>query len=219
MLPSYILGTHPALPAVEQEFQQALFWTAIGQKMDCSRATATNSTLEWYRRLALNKTGRYSFWLPTSVALLIADVKSNEPSDRLFRLCSLLGFYYQVQDDYIDCFGSSNKEEDEDCSDIATGRANYGIRERRHVESVKAIYAKLGVKERYSQLEQELRKDISALISDLACSACSALFVPDDKDLSDHLSEELLSEGHSQRTGPKGEYRDGVSEFDLCQML
>ncbi|CDW59027.1 polyprenyl synt and ABC tran domain containing pr otein, partial [Trichuris trichiura] len=119
MLPSYILGTHPALPAVEQEFQQ---------------------------------------------------------------------------DDYIDCFNSGNKEEDEDCSDIATGKvtwplitalemlspnscqwnnlwANYGIQKRSHVEHVKAIYAKLGVKEKYSQLERELRKDISALISDLACSA------------------------------------------------
>uniref|UniRef100_A0A5S6QQ95 Farnesyl pyrophosphate synthase n=1 Tax=Trichuris muris TaxID=70415 RepID=A0A5S6QQ95_TRIMR len=181
VLPSYILGTHPALPAVEREFQQALFWTAVGQKMDGSRATPSNSTQEWYRCLTLNKTGRYSFWLPTKVALLISGTKAVEETDRLFRLCSLLGFYYQVQDDYIDCFSSINNEEDEMCNDIATGKvtwplitaleslspksslwnklwSSYGIQELGHVESVKSIYVKL------------------AVINDLTCSAVRSVF-------------------------------------------
>ncbi|KAJ0751397.1 Farnesyl pyrophosphate synthase 2 [Helianthus annuus] len=76
-----------------------LITTLVGEK-DLSKYS-----LSIHRRIVQYKTAYYSFYLPVACALLM----SGEDLDKHEEVKNVLvemGTYFQVQDDYLDCFGA-----------------------------------------------------------------------------------------------------------------
>jgi farnesyl diphosphate synthase len=78
--------------------------TNTGQSFD---GRAVDFTYDCYRLIVENKTSHYTVWLPYMVGMLASQ---KVPADKLAaeslrKLFMELGFYFQVQDDYLDVYG------------------------------------------------------------------------------------------------------------------
>lgn len=90
-------------------FNEVEFQTASGQMLDLITTHVGEKDLSKYslsihRRIVQYKTAYYSFYLPVACALLM----SGENLDNHLLVKDILiemGTYFQVQDDYLDCFG------------------------------------------------------------------------------------------------------------------
>ncbi|KAL3820852.1 hypothetical protein ACJIZ3_006757 [Penstemon smallii] len=90
-------------------FNEVEFQTASGQMIDLITTIEGEKDLSKYslplhRRIVQYKTAYYSFYLPVACALLMA----GENLDNHVNVKDVLidmGIYFQVQDDYLDCFG------------------------------------------------------------------------------------------------------------------
>jgi farnesyl diphosphate synthase len=52
------------------------------------------------------KTAFYSFYLPVALAMRMAGVTNQASYDLALHILLPLGEYFQVQDDYLDCYGA-----------------------------------------------------------------------------------------------------------------
>ncbi|KAK6133172.1 hypothetical protein DH2020_033062 [Rehmannia glutinosa] len=94
-------------------FNEVEFQTAAGQMIDLITTIEGEKDLSKYslplhRRIVQYKTAYYSFYLPVACALLMA----GENLDNHVNVKNVLidmGIYFQVQDDYLDCFGDPDK--------------------------------------------------------------------------------------------------------------
>jgi len=83
--------------------------TAMGQMLDLI-TTHTGAKdlaryrIQGYRRIVKYKTSYYSFYLPVACALLLNDAKLSDYIE-LKNVLIEMGVYFQIQDDYLDCFG------------------------------------------------------------------------------------------------------------------
>eukprot|EP00300_Choanocystis_sp_HF-7_P042178 c8951_g1_i1.p2 GENE.c8951_g1_i1~~c8951_g1_i1.p2 ORF type:complete len:165 (+),score=44.89 c8951_g1_i1:700-1194(+) len=141
--------------------------------------------MDRYRAIAQCKTAHYSFYLPCAVAMTFAGEDSDGTFDSARELCLELGEYFQVQDDYLDCFGDESTTgkagtdiQDAKCTWLvcqAMLRAseaqrkviseNYGSWEMDKIGRVKAIYAELGLQHLYVEYQEEAKRRIEAKIS------------------------------------------------------
>uniref|UniRef100_A0A0D9WAK1 Farnesyl pyrophosphate synthase n=1 Tax=Leersia perrieri TaxID=77586 RepID=A0A0D9WAK1_9ORYZ len=126
-----------------------------------------------YRRIVKYKTAYYSFYLPVANALLLSGAKLEDFSG-LKDILIEMGIYFQIQDDYLDCFADPNAIgkigtdiEDHKCSWLivqALGHAdnnqievlhkNYGKKDSSSVSEVKRTYASLDLKDIFSEFER-----------------------------------------------------------------
>lgn len=99
-----------------------------------------------------------------------------------------IGIYFQVQDDYLDCYGDIKQTgkigtdiQEQKCSWLVVQavkllkdkdekrrilRENYGQNDETKVQCVKAIYEELNLKEIYRQYEETTRQTILQRIDD-----------------------------------------------------
>nr|CAE03415.3 OSJNBa0071I13.16 [Oryza sativa Japonica Group] len=144
--------------------------TSLGQMLDLiSTHTGADDlakySIEGYRRIVKYKTAYYSFYLPVANALLLSGAKLEDFSG-LKDILIEMGIYFQIQDDYLDCFADPNTIgkigtdiEDHKCSWLivqALGHAdnnqievlhrNYGKKDSSSVSEVKRTYAALDLK-------------------------------------------------------------------------
>ncbi|KAA8523531.1 hypothetical protein F0562_009954 [Nyssa sinensis] len=90
-------------------FNEVEFQTASGQMIDLITTIEGEKDLSKYslplhHRIVQYKTAYYSFYIPVACALLM----SGESLDNYTEVKNILiemGIYFQVQDDYLDCFG------------------------------------------------------------------------------------------------------------------
>ncbi|KAJ0989039.1 hypothetical protein J5N97_007395 [Dioscorea zingiberensis] len=160
-------------------FNEVEFQTASGQMLDLittheGEQDLAKYKLPVYRRIVQYKTAYYSFYLPVACALLM----SGENLDNFVSVKNILvemGTYFQVQDDYLDCFGEpavigkiGTDIEDFKCSWLvvqAIERANedqmqllhenYGKTDPACVAAVKALYKDLDLQTVFSKYESE----------------------------------------------------------------
>ncbi|KAL6197794.1 hypothetical protein ACLB2K_027588 [Fragaria x ananassa] len=163
-------------------FNEVEFQTASGQMIDLITTIDGEKDLSKYslaihRRIVQYKTAYYSFYLSVACALLM----SGEELDKHVDVKNLLidmGIYFQVQDDYLDCFGDpetigkiGTDIEDFKCSWLVvkalelsneeqkkTLHENYGNPDPAKVAKVKALYKELdlqGVFAEYERLSYE----------------------------------------------------------------
>ncbi|GJN01477.1 hypothetical protein PR202_ga18746 [Eleusine coracana subsp. coracana] len=84
--------------------------TAMGQMLDLI-TTHTGAKdlvryrIQGYRRIVKYKTSYYSFYLPVACALLLNGAKLSDYIE-LKNILIEMGVYFQIQDDYLDCFGN-----------------------------------------------------------------------------------------------------------------
>jgi farnesyl diphosphate synthase len=72
----------------------------MGQHDELERFTAQR-----YQQIVKFKTSYYTFYLPMAVGMIAAGVTLPQIFESTERICSIMGEYFQVQDDYLDCYG------------------------------------------------------------------------------------------------------------------
>ncbi|XP_017698565.2 farnesyl pyrophosphate synthase-like isoform X4 [Phoenix dactylifera] len=159
-------------------FNEVEFQTASGQMLDLittheGEQDLSKYTMPVYRRIVQYKTAYYSFYLPVACALLM----SGENLDNFVDVKNILvamGTYFQVQDDYLDCFGDpevigkiGTDIEDFKCSWLVVQALelgnesqkkilteNYGKSDPACVAKVKSIYKDLDLQNVFFEYER-----------------------------------------------------------------
>ncbi|XP_073150009.1 farnesyl pyrophosphate synthase-like [Henckelia pumila] len=169
-------------------FNEVEFQTAHGQMIDLITTLAGEKDLSKYslplhRRIVQYKTAYYSFYLPVACALLMFGENLDNHVDVKDILIEM-GTYFQVQDDYLDCFGDpevigkiGTDIEDFKCSWLVVKALelcneeqkkslceNYGKEDSTCVEKVKELYDTLNLKDVYLDYESKSYKKITESI-------------------------------------------------------
>ncbi|KAB5592026.1 Farnesyl-diphosphate synthase [Ceratobasidium theobromae] len=189
----YMLKKHlksdPAYIDYLELFLETTFQTELGQLVDLLTAPEDDVNLDRFslkkhQLIVIWKTAYYSFYLPVALAMLFVGIKDQALFDQAKKILIPIGEYFQVQDDYLDCFGTHEQIGkigtdilDNKCSwcvNIALSVANpeqrkllddnYGRKDPAAEAKVKKLYAELELPRRYQEYEQTTYDKLNALI-------------------------------------------------------
>ena len=168
-------------------------YTAYGQCLDLfsnqmhKKPDLTKFTDDRYDSIVRYKTSYYSFCLPIRLAMFLANIDDPKAHLKVEEILLKIGHLFQVQDDYLDCFGDPKVTgkigtdiEDGKCSwPIVTALKianetqrnviiqNYGSQSEESVFEIKTIYSQLGIDHLFKNFEKDLFNQICALIQSL----------------------------------------------------
>jgi len=170
-------------------FHETTFLTEIGQLIDLITAPEdavdlSQFSLERHRLIVIYKTAYYSFYLPVALAMYYVGLSSEVLHVQAKSILLPLGEYFQIQDDFLDCFGTPEQIGkigtdilDNKCSWCvntalnkcdAKQRAildeNYGQKNPASEARVKEVFTELGLPAIYEQYENEAYERINELI-------------------------------------------------------
>ena len=93
-------------------FLQVVQQTEFGQLLDLTSQDEASGevdlsrfSLDRYKKIVKYKTAFYTFYLPVAIGMITSGVKDAEAFELAKTICCEMGEYFQVQDDYLDCFG------------------------------------------------------------------------------------------------------------------
>nr|AMT75532.1 farnesylpyrophosphate synthase [Panax sokpayensis] len=160
-------------------FNEVEFQTASGQMIDLITTLVGEKDLSKYslpihRRIVQYKTAYYSFYLPVACALLMSG-EDLEKHTNVKDILIEMGTYFQVQDDYLDCFGApevigkiGTDIEDFKCSWLVVKalelsneeqkkflHENYGKDDLASVAKVKELYNTLKLQDVFAEYESK----------------------------------------------------------------
>ena len=183
---------HPRYIDMVELFHETAMQTELGQTCDLLTAPEdvvdlSKFTPEKHRFIVIYKTAYYSFYLPVALALLYLDKASPENLKQTHDILIPIGEYFQVQDDYLDCFGSpemigkiGTDIMDNKCSWLinqALARANpeqrsvldesYGRKDGKMEKRVKEIFDVLKLEDVYEEYQEKTVGEIRARIQNL----------------------------------------------------
>ncbi|KAH8372907.1 hypothetical protein KR009_007881 [Drosophila setifemur] len=163
--------------ALMELFHEVTYITTCGQSLDQlnSNRSVSEFTMDNYKAIVDYKTAYYTFYLPFAVALHLAGYKDAEAFRQSKTILLEMGHFFQVQDDFLDCFGNPEVTgkigtdiQDNKCSwlaVVAMQRANaeqkqimidcYGKEDLLKVERVKELYKELGLPTTYATFEED----------------------------------------------------------------
>lgn len=188
------LKDHKHYTTILNAFLQTTRHTTIGQSLDMlSQACKTDvrtvlidqMNMKLYNNIVKHKTSFYSFHLPVQVAMFLAGIDDPELHRQALAVLLDTGKFFQVQDDYLDCFGDEEVTgklgtdiQDGKCSwliVVALQRAtpkqkeelrkHYGSKDPEDIAKVKSIYEELKLQKLFLQYEEEVYNDILAAIN------------------------------------------------------
>ncbi|KAG8895686.1 Farnesyl pyrophosphate synthetase, partial [Tulasnella sp. 403] len=170
-------------------FHDVTFLTEIGQLIDLITAPEdlvdlSQFSLERHRLIVIYKTAYYSFYLPVALAMYMVGISSSALHDQAKSILIPLGEYFQIQDDYLDCFGTPEEIGkigtdilDNKCSwciNTALKKCNadqrkilddnYGRKDSAAEARVKKVFHEVDLTTVYNQYEQESYERITKLI-------------------------------------------------------
>ncbi|KAL0889400.1 hypothetical protein Bca101_013383 [Brassica carinata] len=169
-------------------FNEVEFQTACGQMIDLITTFEGEKDLAKYslpihRRIVQYKTAYYSFYLPVACALLMAGENLENHVDVKNVLVDM-GIYFQVQDDYLDCFADpetlgkiGTDIEDFKCSWLVVKALerctkeqteilyeNYGKPDPSNVAKVKELYQELDLEGVFKEYESKSYEKLTGVI-------------------------------------------------------
>ncbi|EPY54264.1 farnesyl pyrophosphate synthetase [Schizosaccharomyces cryophilus OY26] len=180
---------HPFYLDLLELFREVTFLTELGEQKDLlSSAEAKrifSFDLKNYDFIVTYKTSFYSFYLPVKCALLLSGNLNEQANATTKRLSKLLGYYFQAQDDFLDCFGNyaslgkvGMDIEDNKCTWLvcqakmtATAEQlmflekHYGRRNQESVLKVKQLYREIGIPNMYQNFEEAMVEKIMTEIN------------------------------------------------------
>ncbi|XP_071743325.1 farnesyl pyrophosphate synthase isoform X1 [Lepeophtheirus salmonis] len=168
--------------------------TTFGQSLDIMTSNKDSKPnlelydMNRYISLVKYKTSFYSTYLPVALGMKMCGVYDNELYRQARTILLEMGHYFQVQDDYIDCFGDPKQTgkigtdiQDAKCSwlvVVALQRANrqqkeilkscYGSTDEENVAKVKSVYKELKIPKIYATYEENTYKAIETNINQLS---------------------------------------------------
>lgn len=182
--------SHPLYVDFLELFHEVTFQTEIGQQCDLLTAPEdvvdlSKFSLQKHSFIVIYKTAYYSFYLPVALALLYLELASESNLKQAHDILIPLGEYFQIQDDYLDAYGSpevigkvGTDILDNKCSwmiNQALDRASpeqrktlddcYGRKDSTKEAEVKKIYADLQLEQVYQEYEEKAVGEIRQRIS------------------------------------------------------
>uniref|UniRef100_A0A8C4WVY7 Farnesyl pyrophosphate synthase n=1 Tax=Eptatretus burgeri TaxID=7764 RepID=A0A8C4WVY7_EPTBU len=170
-------------------FFQVSYKTELGQALDLLTAQPnkidfSSFTEERYEAIAKYKTAFYSFYLPIAASMYMVGIVSKEAHASAEAILLEMGQFFQIQDDYLDCFGEPEVTgkvgtdiEDNKCSWLIVQalkmvtpeqrtllEENYGCQDPEKVACVKAVYAELNLQTVYQQYEEKSYARLMSLV-------------------------------------------------------
>lgn len=73
-----------------------------------SNKSVYDFNMEMYKNICVNKTSYYTFYLPISLAMTLAGYSDPEAFRQARTILLEIGYFFQVQDDFLDCFGDAS---------------------------------------------------------------------------------------------------------------
>ncbi|KAK5647749.1 hypothetical protein RI129_002641 [Pyrocoelia pectoralis] len=192
---------HKCYSHVMDLFHRTTLLSALGQSIDSQRATENGlCNLDFYsehiyEKLVKYKTHYYTCEFPVRAALYLAEKFDHEQYKSYFQILYDLSYYYQLQNDFLDCFGSASLT-GKDGTDIQEGKCtwlimtalhkantaqrqilaeNYGKCDTRNVSIVRNLFKELKIPETYFSLEN----NISNVIQERIHNVHSTMRLPD----------------------------------------
>ncbi|GJM93422.1 hypothetical protein PR202_ga09976 [Eleusine coracana subsp. coracana] len=150
-------------------FNEVEFKTASGQLLDLITTHEGEKDLSKYnltvhRRIVQYKTAYYSFYLPVACALLLSGENLDNFGD-VKNILVEMGTYFQVQDDYLDCFGDPEFiGKTMSKTFMSDQQENYGKSDPESVAKVKDLYRELNLEVLFHEYERE---SYNRLIADI----------------------------------------------------
>ncbi|XP_076450051.1 farnesyl pyrophosphate synthase-like [Babylonia areolata] len=196
-------GDQPYYLHLVELFHDTIMQTVVGQCLDLTTAPPegkvdfTKFTEETYAAIVKWKTAFYSFYLPVALAMYMAGISDEASHSSAKTILLQMGHFFQVQDDYLDCFGKpevigkiGTDIQDNKCGWLvvqALQRAspeqrqvlqeNYGQHEERRVERVKTLYRDMDLPQVFADYEESSFQQLMALINSSSGALPPAVFV------------------------------------------
>jgi farnesyl diphosphate synthase len=200
-------GNEPYFPDMVQLLLDVIQKTEYGQLLDLTTASASGEgkvdldrfTMEQYKLIVKYKTAYYSFYLPVALGMMMSGRHHNKEAYEVAqRICCAMGEYFQVQDDYLDCFGDpahigkvGTDIQDNKCSWLvvtalqkckATPKQrqilqdNYGQWNDGKVQKVKQLYRELDLMSEFERYEENSYAAIQGELDRLPPNVPRAVF-------------------------------------------
>lgn len=173
-------------------FHDVTFQTELGQMLDLLTAPEdevdlSKFSLEKHSFIVIYKTAFYSFYLPVALAMYVAGVATADNLKQAEDILVPLGEYFQVQDDYLDCYGDPTVTGkigtdilDNKCGWLINKALqkcspqqrtvldqNYGVKDAKSEEIVKQLFRDLDIEQEYFHYEEsivaQIRQKIAAV--------------------------------------------------------
>lgn len=180
---------------VLETFHDITLKTSMGQSLDMLIAKSFETTrkldkftMDCYKAIVKYKTAYYSFHLPIALSMYMAGISDPERHRQAKTILLQMGELFQIQDDYLDCFGEL-KEIGKVGTDIQDGKCtwllvlalqrtnvrqraileeNYGHNNTEKVQAVKNVYKEIGLSSIYSAYEEDTYNLIADRIQQLS---------------------------------------------------
>lgn len=205
----YFCGRDALLARILYTFHEVDMTTAMGQLYDVTSMVdskrldpmvphgATSDYVEFtlfnYRRIVVYKTAYYTYWLPLQMGLIVSGTISSVDSAAVHKVSMVMGEYFQVQDDVMDCFtppeilGKVGTDiQDAKCSWLAVTFlakatpaqkkkfiAAYGSHDAKKVAEVKALFKEAKLEKAFEAYEKEVVEEVGALLKKISSSSPS----------------------------------------------
>ena len=172
-------------------FHDVTYQTASGQLIDLITAPIgevdlSKYTMEAYMRIVTYKTAFYTFYLPAACAMRLCGVKDESAYEKANEICIKLGQFFQIQDDYLDCYGNpevigkiGTDIQDNKCGWLVVQallkcnedqrkiiEENYGKKDAECEKKIKQLYLDLDIEAVYKKYEEESYADLKAIMED-----------------------------------------------------
>lgn len=166
------------------------FQTELGQLLDLITAPEdhvdlSKFSLDRHSFIVVFKTAYYSFYLPVALAMFVAGINDQRDLKQAKDVLIPLGEYFQIQDDYLDCFGKpedigkiGTDIQDNKCSWVINTALklctpeqrkvldeNYGRKNAESENKCKQIFYDLDIQSAYHEYEERVAAELRGKIS------------------------------------------------------
>ncbi|KAH0945116.1 hypothetical protein HN011_012148 [Eciton burchellii] len=186
-----------------ETFQNSIMKTIMGQCLDLlstnfgKKPNLDLFTMDQYNSIVKYKTSYYTFILPITIAMHYAGIKDPEMFRQAKTILFEMGHFFQVQDDYLGCFGNPAIV-GKDNTDIEEGKCTwlivmalqrvtslqrkileecYGVSDSEKVKNVIKLYNELGLANTYAKYEEDTCKLLNTHIQQISRGLPHDLFL------------------------------------------
>lgn len=184
-------GAEPYYAQLVDLFIETTRQTELGQLLDLTsqplngKIDVNRFTLSRYEGIVKYKTAFYSFYLPVALGMIVSGIRDVSLYNKAREILMIMGEYFQIQDDYLDCYGSpevigkiGTDIEDNKCSWLVVQalarvtpkqrkvlEANYGKHDTEKVATIKTLYEDLKIEAVFKEYEESSYRDIQKLLA------------------------------------------------------
>jgi len=185
-------------------FHQVNHKTVYGQQLDLLTSQSGKTvnfdifTKERFKAIMKFKTAYYSFYLPVALAMTMTGIEDEQTFKEAQKILLEMGEYFQVQDDYLDCYGDPSVT-GKVGTDIQEGKCtwlivqvlertskeeraalkleeNYGVDKKECIEHIKRVFDDFHIPDLFASYESESYERIVDMIESSCISVPKEMF-------------------------------------------